>query len=58
MSTSRPIVTRAAPEPQILDALTDLDPISARLFAARGVADPDELNYALSRLAPLACSRM
>ncbi len=53
MSTSRPIVTRAAPEPQILDALSDLDPISARLFAARGVADPDELNYALSRLAPV-----
>jgi len=53
MSTSRPIVTRAAPDPRVLDALSGLDPIAARLFAARGVADPDELDYALSRLAPV-----
>jgi single-stranded-DNA-specific exonuclease len=53
MSTSRPIVLRAAPDPRILDALSDLDPVSARLFAARGVSDPDELDYALSRLAPV-----
>ena len=53
MSASRPIVTRAAPDPRVLDALSDLDPISARIFAARGVVAPDELDYALSRLAPV-----
>jgi single-stranded-DNA-specific exonuclease len=46
-------VQRAAPDPRVLDALSDLDPISARLFASRGVADRDELDYALSRLAPV-----
>jgi single-stranded-DNA-specific exonuclease len=53
MTTSRPIVSRGAPDPRVLDALSDLDPISARLFATRGVADRDELDYALSRLAPV-----
>ena len=43
-----------APEPQLLAALSDFDPISARLFAARGVADPGQLDYALSRLAPVS----
>ena len=54
MSTSRPIVTRAAPDPRVLAALAELDPISARLFAARGVSDPGQLDYALSRLAPVS----
>jgi single-stranded-DNA-specific exonuclease len=54
MRTSRPIVTRAAPDPRVLAALSELDPISARLFAARGVSDPGQLDYALSRLAPVS----
>ena len=54
MSSSRPVVTRAAPDPQLLAALSGFDPISARLFAARGVADPGQLDYALSRLAPVS----
>jgi single-stranded-DNA-specific exonuclease len=54
MRTSRPIVTRTAPDPQVLAALSELDPISARLFAARGVSDPGQLDYALSRLAPVS----
>ena len=54
MRTSRPIVTRIAPDPQVLAALSELDPISARLFAARGVSDAGQLDYALSRLAPVS----
>jgi single-stranded-DNA-specific exonuclease len=48
------VVTRAAADPQVLAALSELDPISARVFAARGVADPAQLDYALSRLAPVS----
>jgi single-stranded-DNA-specific exonuclease len=54
MNNGRPVVTRAAPDPQVLAALSGIDPISARLFAARGVADPAQLDYALSRLAPVS----
>ena len=54
MSNSRPVVTRGAPGPELLAALSGFDPISARLFAARGVADPGQLDYALSRLAPIS----
>ncbi len=53
MSTSRPIVRRATPDPQVLAALSQLDPIRARLFATRGVSDPAQLDYALSQLAPV-----
>ena len=54
MSNCRPVVTRAAPDPQVLAALSGIDPISARLFAARGVTDPGQLDYALSRLVPIS----
>ncbi len=54
MNNGRPVVTRAAADPQVLAALSELDPISARVFAARGVADPAQLDYALSRLAPVS----
>jgi len=54
MSASRPIVRRATADPQVLAALSQLDPISARLFATRGVSDPEQLEYALSRLAPVS----
>ena len=54
MSAGRPVVTRKAPDAGVLEALSELDPISARLFATRGVSDPGELDYALSRLAPVS----
>lgn len=54
MNASRPVIARPAPDPKILAALAELDPISARLFAARGVSDAGELDYALSRLAPVS----
>ena len=54
MRQARPVVARAAPDADVLAALSTLDPISARLFAARGVSDPAELDYALSRLAPVS----
>ena len=54
MRQARPVVARAAPDAEVLAALSTLDPISARLFAARGVSDPAELDYALSRLAPVS----
>jgi single-stranded-DNA-specific exonuclease len=54
MNANRPVVSRPAPDPKVLAALAELDPISARLFAARGVSDAGELDYALSRLAPVS----
>ena len=47
---------RAPPpsDPQALAALSALDPVSARLFAARGVSDPGQLDYGLSGLAPVS----
>jgi len=54
MSASRPVISRPAPDPKVLEALAELDPISARLFAARGVSDPGQLDYGLSRLAPVS----
>lgn len=44
----RPQVRAAA------DALLGVDPILQRLFAARGVSDPAELNYGLRSLAPVS----
>jgi single-stranded-DNA-specific exonuclease len=54
MSARRPIVRRGAADPQVLAALAHLDPVTARLFAVRGVSDPAQLDYALSRLAPVS----
>ncbi len=48
---ARPLVRRGVPrEP----SFTGIDPIIARLYAARGVADPGELDYGLNRLAPIS----
>jgi single-stranded-DNA-specific exonuclease len=54
VSATRPVLSRPDPGPDALAALKDLDPISARLFASRGVSDPGQLDYALSRLAPVS----
>lgn len=53
MRTARPIVLRPAPPPAVLDALAGVDPVTARVFAARGVTSLEQLDYALSRLAPV-----
>ena len=54
MKTARPIVSRPMPAPTVLDALADVDPVTARVFATRGVTSVEQLDYALSRLAPVS----
>jgi single-stranded-DNA-specific exonuclease len=49
----RPIRRRAIDE-EALSALTGLSPVLARLYAARGVRGPGELELALARLAPVS----
>ena len=49
----RPIVFRKAPDPIVLSDLTMLNPVHARLYAARGVTTPDQLDYGLGGLAPV-----
>ena len=48
------IVARPPPATAVLDALADVDPVTARVFAARGVTSIEQLDYALSRLAPVS----
>lgn len=54
MRAARPVVSRPPPAPSVLDALADIDPVTARVFAARGVTSVEQLDYALSRLAPVS----
>ena len=54
MRSERPIVARPVPDAAILDALSDVDPVTARVFAARGVTNPEQLDYGLPRLAPIS----
>jgi len=51
--TARPIVLRTAPDSAAISALGALEPIYARLYATRGVASPNELDYGLAGLAPV-----
>ncbi|MGI9220180.1 MAG: single-stranded-DNA-specific exonuclease RecJ [Woeseiaceae bacterium] len=54
MNGNRPIILR---EPQSATATTDLgalDPLHTRLFLARGVSSPGELDYSLARLEPVS----
>lgn len=50
MKSQRPIVTRSAPQ---AGGLESLDPVLARLYAARGVTAPEQLEYGLAGLAPV-----
>ena len=50
MKTQRPIVIRSAPQSVGLESL---DPVLARLYAARGVTAPEQLEYGLAGLAPV-----
>ena len=48
---ARPLVRRGVPREPFF---AGIDPIIARLYAARGVADPGELDYGLNRLVPVS----
>ena len=50
---TRPVVNRSAPGGDVMERLSGLDPILARLYATRGVTDPVEVEYGLDRLAPV-----
>jgi single-stranded-DNA-specific exonuclease len=54
MQSQRPIVTRTLPGPAVLSALSGLDSLHARLYAARGVTSPEQLAYGLTGLAPVS----
>ena len=54
MKSLRPVVTRPAPSQSQIARLGDIDPLHARLFAMRGLVSAAELDYALSRIAPVS----
>ncbi|MBT8099488.1 MAG: single-stranded-DNA-specific exonuclease RecJ, partial [Gammaproteobacteria bacterium] len=54
MNIERPITVRPKPDEAIIRALSDLDPVLARLFAMRGVRSADDLDYQLGKLAPVS----
>jgi single-stranded-DNA-specific exonuclease len=54
MKSARPVVERGLPDAAALAAFTDVDPLMARVFVTRGVMSPEELDYGLSRLAPVS----
>ena len=53
LTRERPVRRRTLPDPAIVAGLDNLDPVLARLYAARGVATEAELDLALKRLAPV-----
>jgi single-stranded-DNA-specific exonuclease len=53
MDGGRPLRTRGRPDPAALQALAGIDPLIAKIYALRGVRDSDQLDYGLSRLAPV-----
>jgi len=38
----------------VLEALRDFDPVLARVYAARGISTPEELDHSLNKLAPIS----
>ena len=54
MKNGRPVILRESPTTEAMSNLGSLDPIHARLFLARGVTGADELDYSLSRMAPVS----
>lgn len=53
MKSHRPVTSRRAPGSSQASELDSLDPLLARLFAARGVTSPEQLDYGLAGLAPV-----
>ncbi|NIL94213.1 MAG: hypothetical protein GTO71_07170, partial [Woeseiaceae bacterium] len=50
----RPVVARGKPAAETIDQLHGVDPLLARVFAARGVRYLAELDYGLAGLAPVS----
>ena len=53
MSSARPIISRPIPSDDVINALGDIDPLHARLFAMRGLTGAEQLDYGLAKLAPI-----
>jgi len=53
MKAQRPIIARSPPRTSQASDLDSQDPVLARLFAARGVTSPEQLDYGLASLAPV-----
>ncbi len=51
---NRPVVRREKPAAETIEQLRGVDPLLARVFAARGVRDRSELDYGLAGLAPVS----
>ena len=49
----RPLKVRVAADSIIADSMSDVDPILLRLYTARGITTPEQLDYTLPRLAPV-----
>ena len=49
----RPLRIRVAADSIIADSMSDVDPILLRLYTARGITTPEQLDYTLPRLAPV-----
>ena len=56
-SVSRPLRSRWRNDRPLPRSLSGLDPLLARLYAARGVSDPSQLELSLARLAPVSSLR-
>lgn len=54
MSASRAIAVRPIPDPAVLETLSSLDPLLARLYATRGIRDLGEIDTGLHHLAPVS----
>ncbi len=53
MRSERPIMSRGRPDPAVLASLDSIDPLLARLYAVRGVTEPEHVDYGLAGLAPV-----
>jgi len=53
MKPLKPLLERPPPDAEVLGEFGDIEPALARVYAARGVASRDELDYGLAGLAPV-----
>ena len=54
LRSKRPIVSRSEPAAAVIEGLTGIDPLFARLYATRGVTAATQLDYGLASLAPVS----
>ena len=54
MTSYRPLKIRRVPEGIVLDALSNQNSVLGRIYAARGILTPEELNHSLNKLAPIS----